>query len=222
MATICARRQRHRPDLVGGAADPATTGTIPSDAMHVCSKPPGWHLGSGRRCASKAGVPLGVLGLDHQRQTIERTGRSADAAGACAPSASRSTIKNYPGSLLFARDGPIYQAARTTRSSPSRPTRPTPTTKGMWSGAFIPPHGTNTSWFDDPIVNRTSHAATLTYDRARRRALYQAGRSAHPRPGAGGLLLLAERVLGLEQRCARGWKPATYISSFWNCWQWSV
>ena len=19
-----------------------------------------------------------------------------------------------------------------------------------------------------------------------------------------------------------GWKPATYISSFWNCWQWST
>jgi peptide/nickel transport system substrate-binding protein len=130
------------------------------------------------------------------------------------------TIKNYPGSLLFARDGPIYRGTYDTEFT-IETNGPDPDNEGMWSGAFIPPHGTNTSWFDDPIVNRTSHAATLTFDRAQRRMLY-AQEEARIHALVPAVFFYWQNSYAGVNSDLHGWKPATYISSFWNCWQWST
>src|SRR5208282_5024540 len=81
-------------------------------------------------------------------------------------------IRNYPVSLLFARDGPLYSGHYDTSWSTDT-AGPDPDNEGSWNSHFIPPHGANTSWLDDPIVDRTSEAQLLTYDRTERKAVVQ-------------------------------------------------
>ena len=81
-------------------------------------------------------------------------------------------IRNYPGSYLFAMDGPLYTGKYDLEWS-IETNGPDPDNSGDWNGAFIPPRGANTSWLDDPIVNATSAAAASTFDVAARRRLYQ-------------------------------------------------
>jgi peptide/nickel transport system substrate-binding protein len=129
-------------------------------------------------------------------------------------------IKNYPGSLLFARDGPIYRGTYDTEFT-IETNGPDPDNEPMWAGAFIPPHGTNTSWFDDPIVNRLSHAAATTYDRSQRRALY-AQEEARIHEVVPAVFFYWQNSYSGVNADLHNWKPATYISSFWNCWEWSI
>ncbi len=129
-------------------------------------------------------------------------------------------IKNYPGSLLFAHDGPIYTGHYDTEFT-IETNGPDPDNEGTWSGRFIPPRGTNASWLDDPLVNRVSHEATLTYDRARRKALYQQEESRiHALVPA--VFFYWQNSYSAVNADMRNWKPATYISSFWNCWEWQI
>ncbi|MEO6990977.1 MAG: peptide ABC transporter substrate-binding protein, partial [Candidatus Baltobacteraceae bacterium] len=81
-------------------------------------------------------------------------------------------IKNYPVSLLFAQDGPLY-GGRYDMSLTIATNGPDPDNQGLWSGAFVPPHGANTTFLNDPAVNVASEQAVRTYDRAERRRLYQ-------------------------------------------------
>ena len=79
-------------------------------------------------------------------------------------------IRNYPVSLLFARNGPLYSGNYDTSWSTDTQ-GPDPDNAGSWNASFIPPHGANTSWLDDPTVNQTSEAQLLTYDRTARKAI---------------------------------------------------
>lgn len=129
-------------------------------------------------------------------------------------------IKNYPGSVLFARNGPIYTGKYDTEFT-IETNGPDPDNEGSWSGAFLPPHGTNATYLDDPIVNRTSRAATLTYDHAARKRLYQQEESRiHELVPA--VFFYWERSYAVVNADLQNWKPATYISSFWNCWEWAI
>ena len=129
-------------------------------------------------------------------------------------------IKNYPGSLLFAHDGPIYTGHYDTEFT-IETNGPDPDNEGTWSGRFIPPHGTNASWFDDPLVNRLSHDATLTFDRARRKALYQR-EEARIHELVPAVFFYWQNSYSAVNADMKNWKPATYISSFWNCWEWKI
>ncbi len=82
------------------------------------------------------------------------------------------SIRNYPGSYLFAMDGPLYTGKYDLEWS-IETNGPDPDNSGDWNGAFIPPRGANTSWLNDPIVNATSAAAASTFDLAARKRLYQ-------------------------------------------------
>jgi len=129
-------------------------------------------------------------------------------------------IKNYPSNLLFAHDGPIY-TGRYDSEFTIETNGPDPDNEGLWSGRFIPPAGANTSWMNDPVITTTSHAALLTYDRAQRKALY--GRE-EARIHA---LVPAVFFYWQIQHAAinsdlRGWRPATYLSDFWNAWEWRI
>jgi peptide/nickel transport system substrate-binding protein len=129
-------------------------------------------------------------------------------------------IKNYPGSLLFAHDGPVYTGKYDSEFT-IETNAPDPDNQGMWSGAFIPPHGTNTSWLNDPVLTNTSREALQTFDRAKRKALYQKEEErVHELVPA--VFFYWQNSYAAVNSDMKGWKPATYISNFWNCYEWSI
>lgn len=129
-------------------------------------------------------------------------------------------IRNYPGSYLFATDGPLYTGKYDLEWS-IETNGPDPDNSGDWNGAFIPPRGANTSWLNDPIVNATSTAAASTFDVAARKRLYQREE---------------ERIRALVPAIFFSWRnnytamnedlknyvPAAFIGDTWNAWQWSI
>jgi peptide/nickel transport system substrate-binding protein len=129
-------------------------------------------------------------------------------------------IRNYPGSYLFATDGPLYSGKYDLEWS-IETNGPDPENSGDWNGAFIPPNGANTSWLNDPIVNATSTAAAATFDQASRKALYQREE---------------ERIRQLVPAVFFSWRtnytamnedlknyvPGAFIGDSWNAWQWSI
>ncbi len=129
-------------------------------------------------------------------------------------------IKNYPGSLLFARDGPVYTGKYDSEFT-IETNGPDPDNEGLWSGDFLPPHGTNAMYFSDPLVTRVSHEAVLTYDRARRKALYQQ-EEARIHEQVPAIFFYWQNAYSAVNMDMKGWQPATYISSFWNCYEWSI
>lgn len=130
------------------------------------------------------------------------------------------SIRNYPGSYLFATDGPLYTGKYDLEWS-IETNGPDPDNSGDWNGAFIPPRGANTSWLNDPIVNATSQAAASTFDVAARKRLYQ---------------VEEERIRELMPAVFFSWRnnytamnadlknyvPAAFIADSWNAWRWSI
>ena len=129
-------------------------------------------------------------------------------------------IRNYPVSLLFAQNGPIYSGTYDMEWSVET-NGPDPDNSGSWNGAFIPPKGANTAWLNDPLINRLSEEALRTNDRAKRKALYQREE---------------ERLRELYVQVAVYWEdkytavntdmqnyePAAFIADTWNSWQWKI
>jgi peptide/nickel transport system substrate-binding protein len=129
-------------------------------------------------------------------------------------------IRNYPGSYLFAMDGPLYTGKYDLEWS-IETNGPDPDNSGDWNGAFIPPRGANTSWLDDPIVNATSAAAAGTFDVTARKRLYQREE---------------ERIRELVPAVFFSWRmnytamnadlenyvPAAFIADSWNSWEWRI
>ena len=129
-------------------------------------------------------------------------------------------IKNYPTSVLFAQNGPIYTGKYDSEFT-IETQGPDPDNEGLWSGKMIPPHGANASWLDDPVLTQVSHDANLTVDRATRKALYQrqAERIHQLTPA---VFLYWQNSFAAVNSDLKNWKPASYISSYWNCWEWTI
>ena len=130
------------------------------------------------------------------------------------------TIKNYPTSFLFAQNGPLYGG--TYDLSLTMDTNgPDPDNEGSWSGDFVPPKGANTTFLSDPVITATSHAAAHTIDRARRKALYQREESRiHELVPA--IFLYWQVAFAAYNSDLKNYKPAQYISSNWNSWEWEL
>jgi peptide/nickel transport system substrate-binding protein len=129
------------------------------------------------------------------------------------------TIKNYPTSLLFAQNGPLY-GGRYDLSLTIDTNAPDPDNEGLWSAAFIPPHGANTSFLADPVLTDTSHRAAHTYDRALRRALYQREEE-RIHALAPTVFLYWQVAYAAVNSDLKNYRPAQYLSSNWNAWQWT-
>ena len=130
------------------------------------------------------------------------------------------SIKNYLSSLLFAQDGPLYKGRYDLEWSIDT-NAPDPDNEGSWSAAFVPPHGANTSRLRDPIVTQTSHAAVATFDRRRRKALYQREETRiHDLVPV--VFLYWQTAVAAYNDDLRNYRPAEYITDNWNSWEWSI
>jgi ABC-type transport system substrate-binding protein len=122
--------------------------------------------------------------------------------------------------LLFAQDGPIYSGKYDLEWSVST-NAPDPDNSGSWNSKYIPPHGGNTAWLKDPVVDQTSEAALRTYDRAKRKALYQREEEAiHKDVPA--VFFYWENAYTATNTDIKNYKPAAFIADMWNCWEWSI
>jgi ABC-type transport system substrate-binding protein len=129
-------------------------------------------------------------------------------------------IKNYQTSLLFAQNGPVYSGKFDSEFTIDTEA-PDPDNEGLWSGNAIPPRGANTSRLNDPILTQTSHEANLTFDRAKRKALIQREEE-RIYALAPAIFLYWQNNYTAYNSDLKNWKPASYISDFWNCWEWTI
>ncbi|HYW53914.1 MAG TPA: peptide ABC transporter substrate-binding protein [Dongiaceae bacterium] len=129
-------------------------------------------------------------------------------------------IKNYPTSTLFAQTGPIYTGKYDTEFT-IETQGPDPDNEGLWSGKMIPPHGANASWLNDPVLTQVSHDANLTFDRAKRKALYQR-QAERIRELTPAVFLYWQNSFSAVNSDLKNFKPASYISDYWNCWEWTL
>ncbi len=129
-------------------------------------------------------------------------------------------IRNYPASLLFAQNGPLYTGHYDMEWTIAT-NGADPDNSGSWAAAFIPPHGANTAWLDDPIVNRTSIAASETFDQAKRKVLYtQEEQRLHVLIPA--VFFYWETRFTAMNTDVKGYKQAAFILDSWNSWEWQV
>lgn len=129
-------------------------------------------------------------------------------------------IKNYPVSLLFAQNGPLY-TGKYDMSWTINTFGPDPDNQGNWSADFIPPKGANTSFLADPILTRTSAEALRTFDRAKRKALYQIEEEEIHKQVPAVFLYWHYTRHGINSDL-KNYKPAQYIADNWNSWEWEI
>jgi peptide/nickel transport system substrate-binding protein len=128
-------------------------------------------------------------------------------------------VHNYPTSLLFAQNGPLYGGTYDL-SLTIDTNAPDPDNEGEWSGAFIPPHGANTTFLNDPVISATSHAAARTFDRAQRKALYaREERRIHELVPA--IFMYWQVAYAAYNSDLKNYRAAQYLSSNWNAYAWT-
>ncbi len=129
-------------------------------------------------------------------------------------------IHNYPVSLLFAQDGPIYGGKYDLEWSIGT-NGPDPDNENNWNGKFIPPNGGDTSWINDPVINRTSALAAHIYSRAKRKALYQQEEERiHQLVPT--VFFYWENSYTATNSDLKHYEPAAFITDMWNAWQWQI
>ncbi len=129
-------------------------------------------------------------------------------------------IRNYPTSLLFAQDGPLYGGKYDLEWS-IETNGPDPDNRGLWNGKFIPPNGANTLWLNDPIVNRTSELANSTFDRAKRKAYYQQEEERIHQLVPSQFFYWENEYVAANSD-VKNLRPAAFIQDTWNSWQWDI
>jgi len=129
-------------------------------------------------------------------------------------------IRNYPVSFLFAQNGPLY-TGKFFLSWSLDVNAADPDNAANWNSRFIPPHGANTAWIRDPIIDQTSDAAIQTFDRRRRKALYQREEERmHQLVPA--VFLYWENAYNARNSDLKNYKQAPYVANNWNSWQWEI
>lgn len=129
-------------------------------------------------------------------------------------------VRNYPGSYLFAMDGPLY-AGKYDLEWSIETNGPDPDNSGDWHGAFIPPRGANTSWLNDPIVNATSAAAAATFDEAARKRLYQREEE-RIRQVVPAVFFSWRNNYTAMNTDLKNYVPGAFIGDSWNAWEWRI
>ncbi|HEY8314008.1 MAG TPA: peptide ABC transporter substrate-binding protein [Candidatus Baltobacteraceae bacterium] len=130
------------------------------------------------------------------------------------------TIHNYPVSLLFAQNGPLYSGNYDLEWS-IETNGPDPDNSGLWETAFIPPHGANTSWLSDPIVDKYAEAAKRTFDQTKRKAYYQLEEQRLHELVPNVVFYWENSYTGMNSDL-KNYKPAAFVQDTWNAWQWEI
>jgi peptide/nickel transport system substrate-binding protein len=130
------------------------------------------------------------------------------------------SIRNYDVALLFAQDGPIYSGNYDMEFT-IEINDPDPDNSGLWDGAYMPPHGSDTSFLNDPIVNRTSEEALLTFDHAKRKALYQQEEERIHELVPAVFFYWDNEYTALNSD-VKNFRPSSYVQDTWNAWQWQT
>jgi ABC-type transport system substrate-binding protein len=98
---------------------------------------------------------------------------------------------------------------------------PDPDNQGLWSAAFIPPHGANTNFLRDPAITQLSADAVRTFDRVKRKALYQKEEERiHELVPT--VFFYWQTTTAAYNDDLHGYRPAEYITDNWNSWEWSI
>ncbi len=129
-------------------------------------------------------------------------------------------IKNLPAGTLFAENGPLYGGTYDLEWSIDT-NGPDPDNQGLWSAAFIPPHGANTNFLRDPAITQLSADAVRTFDRVKRKALYQKEEERiHELVPT--VFFYWQTTTAAYNDDLHGYRPAEYITDNWNSWEWSI
>jgi peptide/nickel transport system substrate-binding protein len=131
------------------------------------------------------------------------------------------SIKNYAVSLLFAQNGPLYGGTYDLSWSVDT-NGPEPDNQGSWSGDAIPPKGANTSFLNDPVITQTTAQALLTFDRAKRKALYaREEQRIHELVPA--IFLYWSVDSSAVNSDLKNYRPAEYdMADLWNSYDWDI
>jgi peptide/nickel transport system substrate-binding protein len=130
------------------------------------------------------------------------------------------TIKNLPAGTLFAENGPLYGGTYDLEWS-IETNGPDPDNQGLWSTAFIPPHGANTSFLRDPEITKLSADAVSTFDRKIRKGLYQKEET-RIHELAPAVFFYWQTTTAAYDDDLHGYRPAEYYTDNWNSWEWSI
>lgn len=129
-------------------------------------------------------------------------------------------IRNYPVNVLFAPTGPLY-TGKYDISWTVAINAPDPDNSGLWNSKYIPPHGGNTSHLKDPIVDRTSTQALLTFDQAKRKALYQQEEE-RIHELVPSIFFYWENEYTAVNSDMKNLRPAAFVQDTWNAWDWQI
>jgi len=129
-------------------------------------------------------------------------------------------IRNYPVNVLFAPSGPLY-TGKYDISWTVAINAPDPDNSGLWNSKYTPPHGGNTSWLSDPIVDRTSLQALLTYDHATRKRLYQQEEE-RIHQLVPSVFFYWENEYTAVNSDMKNLRPAAFVQDTWNAWEWQI
>lgn len=129
-------------------------------------------------------------------------------------------VRNYPVSLLFAQNGPIYTGKYDIEWSVEI-NAPDPDNSGLWNGKYVPPHGGNTVLLNDPLVNRTSEQALLTFDHAVRKRLYQQEEE-RIHELVPSIFFYWENEYTAVNSDMKNLRPAAFVQDTWNAWDWRI
>jgi peptide/nickel transport system substrate-binding protein len=129
-------------------------------------------------------------------------------------------IRNYPVNVLFAPTGPLYTGKYDISWTVSI-NAPDPDNSGLWNSKYVPPHGGNTSYLSDPIVDRTSTQALLTYDHATRKRLYQQEEE-RIHQLVPSVFFYWENEYTAVNSDMKNLRPAAFVQDTWNAWDWQI
>jgi peptide/nickel transport system substrate-binding protein len=128
--------------------------------------------------------------------------------------------KNYPTSLLFAQNGPLY-TGRYDLSWSVDTGGPDPDNEGNWASDAVPPHGANTSFLRDATISDDARDGKRTFDLAKRKAIYQREElRIHELVPA--VFLYWANATAAYNSDLKNYRPAPYIAATWNSWEWEI
>ncbi|HET7815871.1 MAG TPA: peptide ABC transporter substrate-binding protein [Candidatus Baltobacteraceae bacterium] len=129
-------------------------------------------------------------------------------------------IRNYPTSLLFSQQGPLYQGHYDLEWSVET-NGPDPDNRGLWGGKFIPPNGGNTTWLNDPVVDKYADLAVSTFDQTKRKAYYQKEEERLHELVPSQFFYWQTEYTAINSDL-KNFKSAAFIQDTWNSWEWDI